>query len=251
MKSKLVLGCVMVVVGAAWWTGCSSDSTSPATTDDAGGGGTEAGGNTEAGGGTDAGKTDAPADTGTVDSAVTGPFVSIQYGGCAAFAPCGGDEKGLWKITGGCVSEAIFEQAKGACPTLVEKDVKFEGRGSVNADGTNIERKVELKFSATFEIPASCKTQNPLGSTCTAAEQGLKFAGVKTATCKDAAAGGGCDCDVTNEFGETTKDTYTTAGNTLTSANPARTFDYCVAGTSITYRETTKDAVPAVFALAK
>lgn len=252
MRSKLVLGCVVACACAVWWTGCSGDTVESGSTTDAGSSTPEAGSGTETGVPESSTK-DAPVDTGLESSTLSGPFVAIEYGAanCPAFTPCGGDEKGLWKVKGGCVTEAIFEQAKGACPALVEKNVKFEARGTVNADGVNIERKVELKFSATFEIPASCKQANPLGQTCAAAQQGLLFAGLKTASCKDAAAGGGCDCDVTNELGETTKDTYTVSGNTLTSGTPARTFDYCVAGTDITYQETTDKAVPAIFVLAK
>lgn len=254
MKSKLVVGCVMIVACATWWTGCSSDSGSTAEpTDDSGtgeGGGAEA--STSEGGAKDGGA-DVTADSSKVDSSNGGAFVPITYGAasCPALVPCGGDEKGLWNITGGCVTEAIFDQAKGICPTLVEKDVKFEARGSVNADGANIERKVEIKFSASFDVPVECKSANPIGTTCKAAESALKLGGLKTATCTDAAAGGGCVCDVTNELSESTQDTYTTAGNTLTSANPTRTFDYCVDGAKITYKETTADAVPAIFVLTK
>ena len=38
-------------------------------------------------------------------------------------------------------------------------------------------------------------------------------------------------------------------GNTLTSGN--QTFDYCVAGNDIMYKETTAKAIPAVFTLTK
>ena len=32
----------------------------------------------------------------------------LTYGTCAAFTPCGGDEKGSWKVSGGCLSDSFL-----------------------------------------------------------------------------------------------------------------------------------------------
>jgi hypothetical protein len=246
MKSKLFVVGACVLVSSAWWMGCSSSSSGTATAVDGGGTGSE-GGNIEAGGGTETG-TDAGTDSST-GLVITGPFIDIQYKSCAAFTACGGDVKGLWRLTGGCVDEGAFAAAKAQCPGIVESNVKFQARGVVSADATTITRKTEVKFTATLAVPVECKNANPLGTTCKAAEAAVQFAGIKTATCTDAAAGGGCDCNVGDSTSDDTTDTYSTAGNTLTSG--VRTFDYCVAGSDLTYKETTAKAIPAVYTLAK
>lgn len=251
MKSNLGRGLGLGIVpallaGCALWIGCGGTSTTSAPTDSGTAPETsapEAGTTPDGGGGTDA-STDA-----TVIPPNNGPFIDLQYGMCPTFAACGGDPKGLWNVTGGCVSEKIFDAAKQQCPNLAVSNVKFQARGNVNATATNIARQLEVKFTAAFAVPPECKNGNPVGTTCKDAETALKFAGLATAACKDNAAMG-CDCDVTNDLGENTSDPYTVSGNTLT-AN-ARTFDFCVTGNEIKYTETTAKApIPAVFTLTK
>lgn len=253
MKSNLVLangrglglGATLVAC-SAWWLACGGTSTTADPTD---AGSTPETSAPETGSTPDAGGTDAPAET-TVPPADLGPFLDLQYKGCATLVACGGDPKGLWKVTGGCVSEKIFDAAKQQCPNLVESNVKFQARGTVNTTATTIARRVDVKFTATLAVPPECKNANPVGKTCKDAETAMKFAGLASATCKDNAGTGGCDCDVANDLSENTSDAYTVSGNTIT-AN-ARTFDYCVKGNEIKYTETTAKApVPAVFTLAK
>lgn len=243
MKSKLFLVGATVIACSAWWMGCSSGSTVGAGTTDGGPTTGSEGGTTE-GGSTEGGTTDAGTDSAT-DVAITGPFIDLQYKNCTPLAACGGDVKGLWRLTGGCVSDGAFAAAKQQCAGLTESNVKFQARGVVFADATNITRKTEVKFTATLSVPSVCK--NAIG-TCADTATAIKFTGLANATCTDN-AGGGCDCDVGDQTTENTNDTYTTAGNTLTSG--ARTFDYCVAGSEIKYEETTAKAVPAVFTLSK
>lgn len=249
MKSKLMGVCVTMLACSAWWIGCSSSSTNNDNTADSGP--AEGGGPAEAGAG-DTSVADAPADVG-VDTALSGPFIDIKYGAamCPAFTPCGGDPKGTWNVTGGCVTEALFEAAKAQCAGLVESNVVLKARGYVTANATTISRRTEVKFTATLAIPKACK--DPVGS-CTVVGQALVgLAMLEKATCTDDAATMGCNCDVADTYNDNNPgDAYTTAGNTLTTngAMP-RTFDYCVAGNEIKYKETTAKAVPAIFVLTK
>lgn len=248
MKSKLSRGAlvgVSCVALAASWIGCGGTS---ATSTDAPEGGTPTGegGTSEAGLGSETG-TDAAVEG--VDASITGPFLPVQYKNCPTFTACGGDVKGLWHLTGGCVSEGAFDAAKMQCPGLVESDVVFEARGTIYADAKNVTRNTEVKFSAKLAVPEACKLNNPVGMTCADADAAIKFAGFDTATCVDAANNKDCVCTVSSTNKDATNDTYTTSGNTLTSG--AQTFDYCVAGNKIEYKETTAKAIPAVFALTK
>jgi hypothetical protein len=245
MKSKLFVVGLCVVVGSAWWMGCGGSSTGGGAAVDGGGGGSE-GGSIDAGGNTDA-AIDAGVDSST-ELAITGNFIDLQYKACTPLAACGGDVKGLWRLTGGCVDSGAFDAAKAQCAGLTESNVKFQARGVVFADATKITRKTEVKFTATLDVPAVCVAANPLGATCANAATAIKFAGIANATCVDG-AGGACTCNVSDQTTDNSTDTYTTAGNTLTSG--ARTFDYCVAGTQLEYKETTAKAIPAIFTLTK
>jgi len=243
MKSKLFVVGASVLVCSGLWMGCSSGSSVDNGTADGGPSGSEAGasetgttegGSNDAGGGTDSST--------TVE--ITGPLIDIQYKGCTPLAACGGDVKGTWRLTGGCVPDGAFAAAKQQCAGLVESNVKFQARGVVFADATKITRKTEVKLTATLAVPQMCVAA--IG-TCADVATAIKFTGIDTATC--AVSAGGCDCDVADQTNENTTDAYTTSGNTLTSG--VRTFDYCVAGNEIKYEETTAKAVPAVFTLAK
>ena len=257
MSSKLshvAMAGVSMVACAAVWIGCGGSSATSTPTPD---GGTslnpEAGATGEGGTVTDGGTT---TDASTKpDASITGPYLDIQFGMCPPLAACGGDPKGLWTVTGGCVEDTIFDAAKMQCPGLTAHNVKFQARGTVLADATTIARKTDVKFTATFAIPKACKDGNPLGATCMAAEQGIKLGGgLDTATCVDDAATMGCTCNVGNTTIDSTSDAYTTSGNVLTTGagTTARTFDYCVAGNEIKYKETTaKTAIPAQFTLTK
>jgi hypothetical protein len=245
MKSKLSRGAlpsVTLVACAAWWIGCGGTSVSGGDVSD--GGGPGEGGSSETGASPDGGN-DAPAEG--VDAAITGPFVDIQYKNCATFAACGGDPKGLWHVTGGCVPDGAFAAAKAQCPGLTESNVMFQARGTIYADGTNVTRNTEVKFTASLFVPKVCKDM--VGTMCSDLDAIIKLGGIGNATCKNAATAGDCTCDVSDSTKDSTADTYTTAGNTLTSGG--RTYDYCVAGNKIEYKETTAKSVPAVFALAK
>jgi hypothetical protein len=129
---------------------------------------------------------------------------------------------------------------------------KFQARGTVLADATTISRKTDVKFTATFGVPKACKDGIGAGTTCADVGTAIMLgAGLDMATCTDAVGGAGdCTCDVGSTMLDSTTDMYTTSGNVLTAG--ARTYDYCVMGSSIEYKETTaKTAVPAVFTLTK
>jgi hypothetical protein len=244
-----------VFAGTALWIGCGgSSATTASTTPDSGGVTTEAGSGTEAGTANEAG-TDAATKP---DASITGPYLDIQFGSCPALTACGGDPKGLFKVTAGCVDDTIFAGAKMQCPGLTVTNPKFQARGTVLADATTITRKTDVKFTATFGIPKVCKDGIGAGTTCADVATAIMLgAGLDMATCTDAAApapAGDCTCDVGNTTLDNTTDMYTTAGNVLTtgSGTTSRTYDYCVMGSEVKYKQTTaKTAIPALFTLTK
>lgn len=248
--SHVALAGISVFACTAAWIGCGGSSEgTPTTGADSGGVTTEAGPSSEGGPAIEAG-TDASTKP---DAAITGPYLDIQFGNCPTLTACGGDPKGLWKVTAGCVDDTVFDGAKMQCPTLTVTNPQFKARGTVYADATTISRNTDVKFTAKFGVPAACAT--PVGSCATVAMAIKLGAGLDTATCTDdPATPMACICDVGNTTITNTSDTYTTAGNVLTTGTgtTARTFDYCVMGSEIKYKETTaKTAIPALFTLSK
>jgi len=229
------------------WLGCGgSESSSP--------------GNTTPG---DGGKeTSSPADTGPTDSGgggkkdvafdgnIDAPEVTLTFGTCPAFTPCGGDEKGSWKVTGGCLSDDVLKDAKTQCPGFTTSNEVIKAKGLFDLDGTNVVQEVQVKISAKAHIPASCASQ--AGGDCSLVALGAQAQlGFDKVTCVTADGGDGCDCDLLKTQQQVTSDTYTKDGNTITTGS-GNTYDYCVAGSKLTYQDTTaQDPYPLFIELGK
>jgi hypothetical protein len=179
--------------------------------------------------------TAAPADA-KPDNFIDAPEVPLTYGTCPAFTPCGGDEKGSWKVSGGCLSDSFLAGVEDACAAFATSDEKIIAKGIVTADGTNITRRTIVTLTAKAFIPFSCAP--PTFQNCNAIAAGAQFQyGFTKATCTLNGTNDGCNCDVEKTATEDSTGTYTTSGNTITTGSED-TFDYCVAGNQLTYRQT-------------
>lgn len=229
------------------WLGCGgSESGSPGNTTPADGGK----------------ESSSPADTGASDSGgggkkdvafdgnIDAPEVTLTFGTCPTFTPCGGDEKGSWKVTGGCLSDAVLADAKNQCPGFTTSDEVIKAKGIFELDGTNVTRQVQVKISAKAHIPGACTMGNDCSLVALGAQAQLGFDKV-TCTAQAADAGNGCDCDISKTQQQVTSDTYTKDGNTITTGS-GDTYDYCVAGSKLTYQDTTgQDPYPLFIELGK
>ncbi|MBX3218754.1 MAG: hypothetical protein KF850_42505, partial [Labilithrix sp.] len=190
-----------------------------------------------------------PVDTGAPEADTPPPMVDVTYGTCPAFAKCGGDIVGSWKVSGGCVSSDAFTDLKTQCPGFEESDVVIKANGTVVATATNVVRKTSVKLTGKIALPKACAMGTDNCSTIALGLTSGVLPGVpkfETATCTD--GGTLCNCDVSVTRDETTDDSYTSADGVVTTTNPTRTFDYCVDGSKTTYVETTPPA-PNAFAL--
>lgn len=243
VKTYFSVAGIATLGGLVWFGagGCSSDDAATPTRGDAGNGSSS--GNTNEGGTqpeTDSGS------SGQVDSggASSGnPTTPIKYGQCGTFTKCGGEVVGTWKVTGGCLSEDQFADAKAKCPGLVESNVDIKGDGTIVIDAVNVKRDTIVKVTADVLIPKSCASIAP---DCATVATGLQigFGGLKfdRATCAE--KGTNCACAVESSVKEATLDTYNTDSDVLTTDGPPqRTYEYCVSGdkTKTTYKETTDD----------
>jgi hypothetical protein len=232
LRRTFSLASVVGLGGLVVFAGCSDDP-SPAT------GGRDAGPSTDSGAD--------PQDSGAtpVDSAPQG--FPIKYGSCPTFTKCGGDLVGAWNVSGGCLSEETFTEAKAACVGLKESDVVITASGTVGITATNVKRAIEVILNGKVEIPKSCLKGTP----CAALEFGLTQEALApgglafdSATCTDAPTA--CNCTVRKRQPYNSDAVYTTTPDgTLTipasGAAKQETYEYCVAGGKTTYTETTAD----------
>ncbi|MBI3184326.1 MAG: hypothetical protein HYZ28_19505 [Myxococcales bacterium] len=211
-----------------------------------GGGGGGAGGGGGGGGDQDAGfdagfdaGVDAGADAG-VDAgtdAGTPQNVTITFAASCPLTPCGGAVVGSWFYTAVCAPDT-FPEVGQYCPSAAVSNLAGTQRGSVVFTSTTVTRDVLLTITATIDLPSSCA---PAG--CGVVENALRQS-FTTAACT--ASGTGCRCNVGLTRAVADSSPYTTSVNTLTTnpdAGNQRTYEYCVQGLDLKYRETTGQAV--------
>lgn len=156
-----------------------------------------------------------------------------------ALTACGGNVVGSWHYASGCIStDALFGQARMACPALTLTNVTGDSRGLVIFSATTVNRVIKTNVAGTINLPASCNfTMN-----CQQVQTALANA-AKTVTC--AGTTGACACDFTAEFATSGNPPYTLGTNQFTTdpaTGQARTYNYCINGagsTVFTYQETT------------
>lgn len=257
MELHLLGPCLSLAIGMGIAIGCGGSTTSGAMT--------------APDSGTDAATPPPPPDPSTTnpgadggsdandkDAHVPGTSVPVQYGSCASFSPCGGDPKGTWTYSGGCLDALDLSSCPNA--TITNPDVKVKGQVTFSGSTTGtVARLVEISTSATLGIPQSCVNAIPIPAlqTCAGLQAALQLpppqgAGFDTATCTAAAGpNGGCDCQVAKTTVEDSAGTFTANGNVITTGN-GQTYSYCVSPAStLTYQEATQAATSATFVLTK
>ena len=177
---------------------------------------------------------------------------NIVGGPSCTEAPCGGNIAGTWNATGLCVDKSVLmaafsEGLMGQCPQAALGDVNFVPTGSFvfNTDGSY---QIALTLNGTLgvNVPVSCLN----GGTC--ADLAASFASgssAQSATCTGTST---CNCtiieapDTLSESG-----TYSTSGNSLlttpTGSVSPDTVDYCVKGSTLTFREPVMEAMQSGF----
>jgi hypothetical protein len=183
-----------------------------------------------------------PFDAASIDA----PEVSVDYGTCADFTPCGGTVDGAYKMTGGCLSDSFLAKAKQQCQGLQESNVVITGKGTLDATATTITRALYAKITAKLLVPCTGLV-NLIGGCPGVQSYLLQTDGITAATCTDH-TGGGCDCDITGEQVNQGSASYTTSGNTISTDGDS--YDYCVDGANLTLKPTNQ-ALPITVEMAK
>lgn len=259
MRGRSLLAATSVAFFMAAWVGCSGKTDSPGETNSS----PDAGGSPDATSMTSPDANTGPdpkpdASTAGNEDFDAGTPVDVSYGTCQPFTACGGNIVGTWKITGGCVSNQTFADLKSKfCEGIEEGNVVIKAAGTLTATDTTVTRQTKVDISADAFIPQQCAAK--AGGSCQIVEAGLSTSVLGTdppfdkAKCTTDGAGG-CNCSVSKAYVENVTGAYTASGNTITTTNPNRTFDYCVDGSKLTYQETTSAGTvsfPIIVELAK
>lgn len=146
---------------------------------------------------------------------------------CPSFDACGGALEGTWTYANVCIdpSENSADLLQTVCPTA---SVTYErgGTATLTFTGSSVSRTGEPLGDSVITFPAECV--EGLGCSFLADALGT------SANCTD--SGGDCLCRTASSVDWGTQ-SYTTAGGRLSLAD-GRSFDYCVQGNTLTYRET-------------
>ena len=152
---------------------------------------------------------------------------------------CASSLVGKWKYKSGCVSPVSFDAIKKTCPGAKVSNTGYTMDGGVHtlvmkADGT-FTRAVKGKATGKVFVPASCAV---LGCAAVVTAAKLLFPS-GAVTCK-AAAGGGCECNVTLPIATLDQGKYKTAGGKCTATVNGKNYEYyyCAKSGALRYRGT-------------
>lgn len=164
------------------------------------------------------------------------PEVVFESGNCETFFSCGGTLAGSWVYTDACidVGDLGLQLRADACEAAAAS-IEATVSGGLRFSGSNVERQGTGSGEGQLRIP----------NICTLAIAGCP--GLRALIENDADAcdqdGTDCLCDFTTQELEWTEDTYRAADGTFTLGS-GRTFEYCVEGNTLTYRETSAGVSP-------
>jgi hypothetical protein len=168
----------------------------------------------------------------TPDGGTAVPFseAPIDFGNCPAFTPCGGDVVGAWSYTRFCTANP-FAGVTQLCPTAQVNGLQGTVRGGILFGQDTVSRQTDIRASATLVVPAACA--NFVGG-CPGLQGNLQ-ASFPGATCT-AGATGDCSCPLSWSRSDAASGRYTVAGN-LVSVVGGASYEYCVAGDQLQFRQ--------------
>jgi len=166
---------------------------------------------------------------------------------------CGGNVVGTWTVSSACLnlsSSDLDISAAGLDPAscmnvAMTGSLNVSGTWTANSDGTYTDGTTTTG-TVQLDLPAGCKKLSGAVLMCSGLDSPLTGLGLESATCLDAASGGGCTCTGTvNQAGlpgvlsvaAAPNGDYTAANNALSldPTTPSTMYSYCVSGTQMTW----------------
>ncbi len=175
------------------------------------------------------------------------PVVPIEIAtACPALSRCGGDLAGTWHVADICVEEALLlRELTAACPELIyDGTTEAVAQGSMTFDGTVATREVATAVTVDVRFTHGCAACD-----CAAVETALEDDDVAVECQASCNASDECVCSIRSSVLVLDSTPYTVTGSNLTAAD-GTTFEFCVAGAELSFRETTVPPVePGIYTL--
>lgn len=167
------------------------------------------------------------------------PWVEMTLGPagtCDAFSSCPGEIVGIWETSGVCF-EDDFEDTISRCPgaAVTGRTGRARGRVVFGADGFAI-RAAESEVEYEIFYPALCAAV----FSCAMVEAAIAPF-VDTVSCPVDGTGD-CTCTAALRTTIMDRDAYRTELGQIISVTSGKRWDYCVAGETLTYRDTDTSA---------
>ena len=168
------------------------------------------------------------------DAATTPPWVPLDVRtdtACPALAACGGSVVGGWNVSGGCIDLPVPSDLM-RCPGARVSSTSGRARGTVTFGPLIAQRAAEWIVEAEVFIPALCAA---VVGGCGAIQSAIRGT-IPDSACVTTTAGD-CRCAVRQQGSISDGDGYVTRANQIVSASLRKTWDYCVDGTRLRYRD--------------
>lgn len=187
----------------------------------------------------DAGRDAAMPDSGPrVVSCAAAPVMVMPS--CPAFTACGGMLDGTYCYTGSCIEEdELLGEVAFPCARRDFTLTGFTGtvQGQIRFDGATTSRVASTHLEGTIEVTGVCADTR---TSCSSLESGIRDRLPPGATVDCTVSGLACSCDLVLDGSVDGMESYTLAGSTIRVAStPPRTYDYCVEGGALRFRDTT------------
>jgi hypothetical protein len=167
--------------------------------------------------------------------------VDFQFSRCEQFTPCGGNLSGSWVYISGCIEigDLGLSLQDDGCEA-VNGDIDAKVGGILRFDGNTVQRIGDGSGTGVLRLP----------TLCTLAIGGCPGLRALIDDDDDACSqtGSECVCEFATQETRWGEETFQASDGTLTLSS-GRTFDYCVEGGQLKYRETSDDGSPQDVAL--
>jgi hypothetical protein len=176
-------------------------------------------------------------DSGLGDPAWVMVDVLTDGSACAPLVACGGDVVGTWDVTGGCF-ELPIEESLSMCPgaAVTRRDGRARGRVTFDVGGL-AHRVAQSEVEIEITVPSFCAAA--VGG-CAAIASAIRSS-APDSTCVTEASGD-CRCAARQVTGIDDTDGYRLEGDQIVAVTAGRRWDYCIDGTTLTYRDVTPGA---------
>jgi len=186
---------------------------------------------------------------------------SNQSGICSGtYSACGGDPTGTWNIAGMCTENSVasilneeYGSQASSCGDIV-KSASLTMTGTATYSSGTITYSTNTVVTSTLSLLSTCisalagSTVTVSASVCSALQTSMNKSDGMSGTCS--LSGSNCSCSLTQSVSDSSSDTYTVSGSTITEGG-GDSYDFCVSGNSMSERSDSSTYGYAVLSLTK